>query len=201
MAKDMNILTIIKMKEIFITISILVSLCIPTVAHSQIPQSAINAWHKDYYQDAYGDYDYNQPYLLMTLDYSKDGACNIVVLPNCFIVALYGTVVDYYFMSPELYISAKTADGQIVNFDNVKQDDVVACMITEPESMRQFLELLKEGNFRLVISNKPNSRGELIPVKGETIGVWEAMQAHLSQSPNFYAAWGDLLGIPAYEGQ
>lgn len=168
--------------------------------YPKAPQSAINAWHKEYYKDAYGDYDYRQPYLLMALDYSQDGSCIIGVLPDCFVISLYGTVVDYYFTSPELYISAKKADGQVINLDTVKQDGVADCLITEPESMRQFLNLLREGNFRLLISDKPNSHGELIPVKRETIGVWEAMQEHLSQSPNFYVAWGDLLGIPAYEG-
>lgn len=189
------------MNRLLFILSILASLCFPTMAYSQIPQSVINAWQKDYYQDAYGDYDYNQPYLVMTMDYSKDGTCNIIVLPNCFIVTLYGTVVDYYFMCPELCISAKKADGQIVNFDNVKKEHDVVCVITEPESMRQFLALLREGNFRLLISDKPNSHGELIPVKRETVGIWEAMQEHLSQSPNFYATWGDQLGIPAYEEQ
>ena len=203
MAKDMNILTIIKMKGIFITISILVSLCIPTVAYSQIPQSAINAWHKEYYKDAYGDYDYSKPYLVMSLDYSQDNSCIIGVFPDCFVISMYGAVVDYFLMSPDLYVSAKTSDGQVINFETSQPDNdtIATCMITEPESMRQFLELLREGNFRLVISSKPNSQGVLIPVKRETIGVWEAMQAHLSQSPNFYATWGELLGIPAYEGQ
>ena len=191
------------MRAIITLLSILVSLCFPTIASSQIPKSAINAWHKEYYKDAYGDYDYRQPYLYMTLDYSQDGSCTIGVFPDCFALSLYGKVVNYYFTSPELYVSAKTSDGQIINFETSNPDNeaIATCMITESESMRKFLNLLRQGNFRLLISNKPNSLGELIPVKRETIGVWEAMNDHLSQNPNFYATWGDLLGIPEYKGQ
>lgn len=157
------------MKGIFITISILVSLCIPTVAYSQIPQSAINAWHKEYYKDAYGDYDYSKPYLVMSLDYSQDNSCIIGAFPDCFVISMYGAVVDYFLMSPDLYVSAKTSDGQVINFETSQPDNdtIATCMITEPESMRQFLELLREGNFRLVISSKPNSQGVIIPVKGK----------------------------------
>lgn len=193
----------INMRAIITLLSILVSLCFPTIASSQIPKSAINAWHKEYYEDAYGDYDYRQPYLYMPLDYSKDSSCTIGVLPDCFIIFLYGTAVNYYFTSPELYVSAKTSDGQVINFKTSKpgNDAIATCVIKEPESMRKFLNLLRKGNFRLLISSKPNSQGELIPVKRETIGVWEAMNDHLSQNPNFYTTWGDLLGIPEYKGQ
>ena len=191
------------MRVIFTVLSILASLCFPTIAFSQIPRAAINAWHKEYYKDAYGDYDYRQPYLSMSLDYSRDNSCRIGVFPDFFVISLYGTVVNYYIMSPELYVSAKTNDGQVINFETSKPDNdaIATCMITEPESMRKFLNLLREGNFRLLISSKPNSQGELIPVKRETIGVWEAMNDHFSQSPIFYTAWSDMLGIPAYNGQ
>lgn len=193
----------INMRAIITLLSILVSLCFPTIASSQIPKSAINAWHKEYYKDAYGDYDYSKPYLVMSLDYSQDNSCIIGAFPDCFVISMYGAVVDYFLMSPDLYVSAKTSDGQVINFKTSKpeNDAIATCMITEPESMRKFLNLLRKGNFRLLISSKPNSQGELIPVKRETIGVWEAMNDHLSQNPNFYTTWGDLLGIPEYKGQ
>lgn len=188
------------MKIIKAIIFLLLLSSFPVVAFSKPPQSAIDAWHKEYYQDAYGDYDYRQPYILMSIDYSQDGSCIIGVTPDSFIISLYGTVVDYFLTEPDIYISAKKADGQIINFDCIKADNVATAIINEPESMRRFLSLLREGNFRLLISSSPNSRGELVPVKRETIGVWEAMDAHLSQSPIFYTTWGDMLGIPQYNG-